>query len=125
MPIIEIRSLPPKDPAKVPAMLREAAKGGARAFGIPEKQCWALWSEVAPSHYAEGDALAQHPSAESHPPLVLIRALRGRTQEMKAAFLTAVSEAIGKGLGIPATAVWIHFVEMEKAEIWHNGKFYG
>lgn len=125
MPIVEIRGLPPRDPSRIPAMLREAAVEGAKAFGIPEHKVWATYEEIRPNWLAEGGKSAEHPGEATHPPLVLVRALSGRTKEMKHAFLTAVCTAIGRGLGIPSTNVWVQFVEMEKSEVWHNGTFYG
>ena len=74
---------------------------------------------------AEGGKSADHPGIETHPPLVLVRAITGRTPEMKSAFLKAVCEAIGRGFEIPPTNVWVQFVEMEKPEIWHQQKVFG
>lgn len=125
MPIVEIRALPPRDPSRIPAMLREAAIEGARAFGIPESRVWATFEEIPSGWMAEGGTTADHPGEDTHPPLVLVRAIRGRTPEVKQAFLAAISAAIGRGLGIPPENVWVQFVEMEKPQIWHNGAFYG
>lgn len=125
MPIVEIRALSPRDPERVPAMLREAAVEGAKAFGIPEFSVWATFEEIRSGWMTEGGKTEEHPGEGTHPPLVLVRAIRGRTPEMKHAFLTAVCAAIGRGLDIPPTNVWVQFVEMEKPEIWHNGAFYG
>lgn len=123
MPIIEIRGLPPRDPARIPEMLREAAVAGARAFNIPESKVWATFEEIRSGWMAEGGSSADHPGHETHPPLVLVRAIKGRTPEMVNAFMSAVSDAIGRGLGIPSANVWMQFVEMEKSSIWHANKF--
>lgn len=123
MPIVEIRGLPPKDPGRIPAMLREAAVAGARAFNIPETKVWATYEEIRSGWMAEGNTCADHPGIETHPPLVLIRALPGRTPEMIETFMRGVCEAISKGLEIPATNIWCQYVLMEKNQIWHNGKF--
>ena len=125
MPIIEIRALPPRDPSRIPGMLREAAVSGAKAFNVPEAKVWATFEEIRAGWMAEGGASADHPGRETHPPLVLVRALSGRTLEMKKAFLAAVCDAIGRGFEIPATHVWCHYVEMEKPEVWTNQAFYG
>lgn len=125
MPIIEIRSLPPRDPAKVPAMLREVCTEGARALKVPEKALWALFDEVKPGWYAEGDTSADAPGENTHPPLVTVRMLAGRTREMKTALLTAVTEAVARGVGVPPNNVWIEIQEMQKSDVWLNRAFYG
>jgi phenylpyruvate tautomerase PptA (4-oxalocrotonate tautomerase family) len=125
MPIIEIRSLPPADKERIGPMLREACTDGAKAFGCPAGNVWATFEEVRPGWYAEGDTVAGAPGEGTHPPLVLVRALKGRTPEMKKAFLDAVSRAIGRGLGIPPGNVWIHMLEMERSDVWMNGAFHG
>jgi phenylpyruvate tautomerase PptA (4-oxalocrotonate tautomerase family) len=125
MPVVEIRSLPPRDPGKIPAMLREAAVEGAKAFNIPPEKVWATFEEIPTRWYAEGDKVSISPGEGTHPPLVLIRAIRGRTVEMKEAFNRAVCQAIAKGLDVSPENVWIHFVEMEKTEVWHALKFHG
>ena len=125
MPIVEIRSLPPKDPTKIPEMLKRCAVDGARAFAIPESKVWALFEEVRPGWYVEGSAEAPHPGDSTHPPLVLVRALSGRDMHKKTSFMKAICKAIGEGLSIPPSNVWIHLIEMEKSHVWHDGAFAG
>jgi phenylpyruvate tautomerase PptA (4-oxalocrotonate tautomerase family) len=125
MPIIEIRSLPPRDASRVPAMLREICTEGAKALQCPEKSLWAMFDEVKPGWYAEGDSVADAPGEKTFPPLVTVRMLEGRTRELKTAFLKVVSDAIGRGIGVPPENVWIHVLEMKKPDVWANRAFYG
>ena len=74
MPIISIHSLPPTDPKKVSQMLAEVQSLGAKALGCPLNNIWIMFHPVATEHYMQNGNHIKHPMADSHPPIVFIKA---------------------------------------------------
>jgi len=109
MPIVNIRSLPPKDLNIVPAMMAEIRDEGAKALGCETSNVWVTF-----------ESLAAYLPENSHPPIVTIKAQAGRTMEQRTKFVSAVANGVAHGLSIPAKNVWIHYEEMSPEDIWFN-----
>jgi phenylpyruvate tautomerase PptA (4-oxalocrotonate tautomerase family) len=122
MPIVEIHATPLHH-GTAGIMLRNASVEGARALGCPPSNVWSLFLEVTPNHYYCGGDPAPMEPEKSHPPLVYIRLLTGRTRELKTAFANAVATAVGIAYGLEPSAVWIHFQEIERSEVYTGGNW--
>ena len=123
MPIIIVYSLPPPDPGRIEPMLQEACTGAAHAINKPPQAVWALFQQINPGQYVEGRTPAASPQQETHPPIVTIRLLTGRSPATKRAVAEAVAAAVATGLSVPPENVWIHFLEMEPTDVWSVGRF--
>lgn len=121
MPMITVHSLPVKDPSTITPMLREICTAGGRALGRPARALRAFYVEIDPGHYVEGEA--ETPDHTSHPPVVFVRLLKGRTQDLKQAFAEAITTAVSRATGVPHENVWIHFQDMEPDDLWRERRF--
>ncbi len=118
MPLVQIHSFPPSDPKTIPRLVTQVRDAGAAAFACAPDNIWVQFIPLAPGHYVQGSgAAAETVHADSHPPVVVIRAQRGRSREQLTALATAISETLAEGLGIPGENVWIHYQEMESADV--------
>jgi phenylpyruvate tautomerase PptA (4-oxalocrotonate tautomerase family) len=106
MPIVFIKSA--KSVTRVPELLEDVRNSAAAALGCEPSNVWPVLEPVAPGPF---------------PPIVLIKANVGRTIEQRRHFASAVADAVGRGLGVPADEVWIHYEEMQPRDIWHKGNW--
>lgn len=123
MPLAIVRSLPPLNRAVIPRMLEKITTVGARNIGCDPDQFWAIFQEIHPGEYFEGDLASDEPGVGTHPPLVTIQAQSGRTPEQRLALCRSVSMIVGEALGIPSQNVWIHWQEMAPTDVFVGGKF--
>lgn len=120
MPMITVHSLPVDDPTRIHPMLKEICVAGGRALGRPTKALRAFHLTIDPGSYVDGEH--EKPDHGTHPPVVFVRLLKGRTTELKQAFAQAISLAVSRGVGVPVENVWIHFLDMEPTDFWREGK---
>lgn len=123
MPLAIVHSLPPPNRAVIPRMLEKIATIGARNVGCDPDQFWAVFHEIRPGEYFEGDLPSDEPGAGTHPPIVVIKAQAGRSQEVRLAVCRSISMIVGEALGIPSQNVWIHWQEIQSADVFIGGKF--
>lgn len=122
MPLITIKSLPPESPKKIPQMLTEVRDLGAHAFDTTPSNIWVLFRAIEPGHYLQSTGEpASTPQPNSHPPIVIVRAQKGRTAEQKSSLARTVAECVGRGLSIPSANVWIYFQELEVGGVFFGG----
>jgi len=119
MPIIRIEALTDREP-DVAGLLREASRAVARAFDVPEKQCWSLWRSIAPGTYHEGARLRGAGEAAEVSPLVTVSLYRGRSAEQKAAALKGLAAAVGQALGSDPDNVFVELHEIQEGHV-HTG----
>lgn len=125
MPIAIVHSLPPPNRAVIPRMLENITQAGARAAGCDPDQFWAVFQEIRPGEYYEGDLSSEEPGSGTHPPIVVLRALAGRTPAVRLAVCQALARVIGDALSIPPENVWIHWQEMQPSDVFAGGRFHG
>lgn len=125
MPLVTINSLPPTDSEAVPRMIADVRDSGAKALGCPASNIWVIFQPVPPGYYAQDGGPASVPQKKTHPPVVVVRAQAGRSSIARKAFVTAIAAAVGKGLSVPITNVWIHYQEMQPQDVWFEGRFAG
>lgn len=123
MPLATVHSLPPVNRAVIPRMLEKIATIGARHVGCDPDQFWAIFQEIQPGEYFEGDLPSNEPGTGTHPPIVIIKAQPGRGPEVRLAVCRSVSMIVGEALGIPSQNVWIHWQEIQAADVFVGGKF--
>lgn len=108
MPIVDIRA----NIANLPvANLRhEIQHQGSLALSTPPSNIWIL---------------TQHLETTSAPvpPIVEIRANRGRTPAQKQAFVAVVARAVARALNMKPEEIWIHYQELDPADIWFGKPF--
>ncbi|MGZ3686892.1 MAG: tautomerase family protein [Bdellovibrionota bacterium] len=114
MPIVTINAVPPSEPRFISKMISDVRDRGAEALQCPVSNIWVVFQPLAP----------QTP-ANAHPPFVIILAQSGRTKEVREALVSSVAEAVGTGLGVSSTKVWIHYQEMNPQDVWFEGRWSG
>ena len=97
MPIIEIDALPPPEPFDVRAALAQVSTSVAAFLQEEPRGTWAIFHNVAPGHFAEGDDAPDAQPVGTHPAIVRIFANRepDEIQPLLEAVATAVVEAFG------------------------------
>jgi hypothetical protein len=122
VPVLEVTALPQDPPVDVPAVLGDLCGAVARAAGCPERQVWAIWRTVVDGHYVEGPIDAESQPASSHPPLVRVQALRGRSPEVIRAMLRAAAESLAASLDIDPDNVFVHYEEILPGRVLSGGR---
>jgi hypothetical protein len=112
LPILEVVALPQEPPVDVPAVLGELCGAVAAAADCPERQVFATWRTIPDGHYVEGRVDAATQPRDTHPPLVRLQALRGRSPETIRAMLAAAAQVLGSSLEIDQANVFIHYEEL-------------
>ncbi len=105
MPIVMIHSSRPT--GSVSNMLAEVRDSGAQALGCGPENVWVTHQETP----------------TGTPPFVLVKALAGRSPEIRAAFARATTEAVARGLATSPKGIWLHFEEMRPHDVWTGGKW--
>ena len=123
MPIIHIHSVAPARTEAITPMLKQTCIEGARALACAPSNVWAIFNQLAPEHYTVGDRAATDREPGTHPAIVTVQALAGRTLETKTEFLRAITRTIGSGLGISPENIFVHYVEMNHADVWSKGSW--
>jgi phenylpyruvate tautomerase PptA (4-oxalocrotonate tautomerase family) len=118
MPLLNIQSLAPTEPAAIARMIQEVRDAGARALRCSADNIWVVFQAIETGQYSHGHE-------KSHPAIVVIRAQSGRPAGLRESFVKAVAEAIGRGLSIPSENVWIHYQEMRPEDVWFEGRWAG
>lgn len=119
MPIVNIRHFAPPDPSRIAPMLAEIQRGGGQALDCAPDNLWVLFDELPAGRYVQAADPAQSP------PIVTIQATAGRTEAQKTALARAVTAAVARGLGVPASRVWLHYQELAPREIWWDDRWSG
>jgi phenylpyruvate tautomerase PptA (4-oxalocrotonate tautomerase family) len=106
----------------VEKLLAETSRAAAKAFSVPEKQCWATFRPIEPGTYYEGGKLRYPEEAPLVSPLVTVSAYEGRSGEQKAELLRGVAKAVGDGLGTNPDNVFVEYREISKGDVFTGGK---
>ena len=126
MPLIMIHAFAPADATVIPRMIIDVRDAGAAAFACERSNIWVLFSAIAPGSYVQGEgAPGTAHEAASHPPVVIVKAQAGRSDAERERLVKAVSDVVGRALGIPAENVWIQYEVMRPQDVWFGGRWAG
>lgn len=121
MPVISIRALPQAPGVDRAAAMSKATTAVAAVLGIDARRVWATWTEVEPGLFVEGDVVAQVQPQTTHPPIVDIIAFEGRPPELVERIVRAVVDALGEGLSLPASNLFVTYSEARSGRLWTGG----
>ncbi|MDH5225377.1 MAG: hypothetical protein OEW46_11485 [Actinomycetota bacterium] len=107
MPVIEISALAPDGALDVAAALGQVTTEVAGFLSEEARGTWAIYTPIAPGHYAEGtDAPASQP-VQTHP--ALVRVFANRPPEEASALLEVVGTAVVRAFGLEEGNVFVRF----------------
>jgi hypothetical protein len=116
MPVLTIMALPQADPSRIEPALKAAAAAIAGAYGCAPEEVWAIWQEIPPGCYLEGDRAAGEQPKTTHPPVGRLLCFEGRDAETIAATLTAAAGSLSSALGIPGN-IFIEYAEARSGRV--------
>jgi phenylpyruvate tautomerase PptA (4-oxalocrotonate tautomerase family) len=121
VPVVEVRALPQPD-VVVERVLAAITGRVAAVLGEEPHGTWATWEEIRARAYAEGDDLADSQPLDTHPPLVRVTALEGRSDEQIAAVLEEVVAAISEELALEPGNVFVVYDEVSSGRVYTGGR---
>jgi phenylpyruvate tautomerase PptA (4-oxalocrotonate tautomerase family) len=122
MPIVHIQA-PPQDPlVDVRAVMARVCKDLAAAVGCPERQVWATWTTLPEGSYLEADVAAARQPHDTHPPLVRVLAMEGRSPEMIAKMLECVAGSLAATLPMDPDNVFAVYEELHAGRVYFGGR---
>lgn len=119
MPIVEIAAVQ-QEGLDVPEVLAKLCRELAVALGEPEDGMWATWRPL--DHYVEGTRRATRQPFDTHPPLVRVTALEGRTPEAIRAMLECVGHVLERELRLEAGNVFVRYDEARRGALYTGGR---
>ena len=129
MPIVMVHAFAPADPSVVPRMLVEVRDAGARAFACAASNIWVMFLPLAPGAYVQGEVHTEMPATHERggprPPVVVIKAQLGRSDAERERLVRAISEVVGRALGVNDDDVWIHYESMRPQDVWYGSRWAG
>lgn len=118
MPIITVQAIAPSDPGRVAGLIEDVRLASAQALKCPSSNVWVIFQALDPGHYQRSsDVTVPSSMPTPHPPIVWISANEGRALIEREALVSAISEAVGRGLTIPAENVWVHYQEIKRCSV--------
>ncbi len=121
MPVVEIRALPQKPPVDAAWVLEKVCTELAAAIGVPESKVWATWETIEAHHYVEGRDDVPDQGSSTHPPLVRVRALEGRSEDVIRTMLDTVARSVAEALTIESGNVMVVYEELKAGRVWSGG----
>ena len=123
MPIVEIRALPQEPPVDVAAVLGRVCLDLAKLLECEPRHVWATWETLPAGSFVEADAPQRAQPRDTHPPMVRILAMEGRSPEMIARMLECVSQSLAAMLpAIDADNVFARYEELRKGRVAWGGR---
>ena len=120
MPVLRIHGLRP-DRLDTPVLLQSCSAAVADAFDCPVEQCWTLFLEVQDGDYFEGGRLRTRES-ESHSPVAILSAYRGRPESQVATALRGVADCITAAYGNELSDVFVEYRELQPGQVFTGGE---
>nr|WP_158651776.1 hypothetical protein [Marinobacterium profundum] len=121
MPTIRIQAIAPIG-RSIDTLLTDCTAAAAKALGIPQDWCWALFQPVPPGSYAEGGQVWGEADASRATALISITALEGRTAALKAAVLAATAHAAAACLDLPLAQVFVEYRDIPQGQAFSGGE---
>ena len=122
MPIVEIRALPQAATVEPAAVCARVCRDLARVLGCPEREVWAVWENVVPGAYVEGDVPAATQPRDTHPPMIRILSMEGKDDATIARMLETVSASLAAALPIDADNIFARYEELRRGRVAWGGR---
>ena len=116
MPVLQIKGLPPSDPSQVQEAMKATCAAIARSYGCALKQVWAIWENIEPGFYVEGDEAAEAQPPNSHPPIAKLICFEGKDPEAIEKLLTTTARTLSTALGMPNN-IFMEYHEAKSGQI--------
>jgi phenylpyruvate tautomerase PptA (4-oxalocrotonate tautomerase family) len=121
MPLIEIKSLPPRSGADPSAALKNATWEVSKVLGVAPEKIRAVWVALEPGHYADAATLADASQSGTHPPVVHLSCFEGRPPELIEKVVRAVADSVGRDLKVAPGNVWVYYEELKAGRLFVDG----
>ena len=121
MPVVRISALPQRDGIDVGAALVAVTGAVASVLGEPPHGTWAVWDELGPGRYVEGDDAPAVQPGDTHPPLVAVHGFEGRPPEVVEEILVAVADALAAALELEPGNVLVTYEVARSGELYTGG----
>jgi phenylpyruvate tautomerase PptA (4-oxalocrotonate tautomerase family) len=121
MPLIEIKSLPPRSGADPSAALKNATWEVSKVLGVPPEKIRAIWVGLEPGHYADAATTADQSQSGTHPPVVRLSCFEGRSQELIEKAIRAVADSVTRDLKLAPGNAWVFYEEMKSGRLFVDG----
>ena len=107
MPVIEIATLPPATDVDVPSALGRVTSEVAAFLQEDPQGTWAIYTPIAPGHYAEGDHAPASQPRSTHP--AIVRVFANRPLDQVPQLLGTVGGAVTRAFGLEDGNVFVRF----------------
>ncbi|MBI3550968.1 MAG: hypothetical protein HY077_00495 [Elusimicrobia bacterium] len=121
MPLIEIKALPPRHAADASRTLKNAACELAKVLGVPPEKVRAVWTQLAPGHYAEGADAPEKAQLGTHPPVVHITCFEGRPPELVEKAIECVADNVCRDLLLAPGNAFVTYTEVRAGRLFVSG----
>jgi phenylpyruvate tautomerase PptA (4-oxalocrotonate tautomerase family) len=122
MPVVRIRALPQAEGTDEAGVAAAVARELAELLAEPEDRSWVIWDTIEPGRYAEGSTAPETQPRSTHPPLVTVSALSGRTPDLIERMLEQVANTLTRELGLQAGNVYATYEEIRRGRVYTNGR---
>ena len=116
MPILEVRGLPQKNPEIIPQALKKTTLAIAKQYGCSPNQVWAIWEDIKPSMYVEGELSAIQQPDNTHPPIAILTCFEGKTSQQIEDTLLEAARVLSESLGVPNN-IFIRYQEAKSGQV--------
>ncbi|MFC1746064.1 hypothetical protein ACFL35_18875 [Candidatus Riflebacteria bacterium] len=113
MPVIQIKSLPITKEVEVGQIIQKICTNVATLLEIAPKRVRITWEIIDSNCYVEGEKLALAQPDDTHPPIVNVIMLEGRSLELIQKVLIQVATDISDSLKINSGNVFITYTEAQ------------
>ena len=116
MPVIQIHALTPSEAERVDMCLSAAIEAVSEALRCPPSAVWAQFVPVAAMH------TGQRPRRYiGHCPVVIVRAMPGRSNTQVRAAMTGLAAGISAALDLPLDDIWVQWQTLEPGRVFSGG----
>ena len=115
VPVVRIRALP-QPSADVRAVTIAVARALALELEEPPHGTWVTWQTV--DAYAEGGEAPAEQPPDTHPPVAIVLAYRGRDPETIGRMLQCVGDTLVRELDLEAGNVFVSFQELAPGHLY-------
>lgn len=116
MPILNIKSLPQKDPSKVTPALKKTIMAICEFYDCEPKHVWATWEVLEPGYYLEGGLEALEQPCHTHPPICELTCFEGSSDSEIEKLLEITAETLSRELGIEGN-IFITYKEAKSGQV--------
>ena len=122
MPIVHIQAPPQEPSVDVRSVMARVCTDLAAVVGCPERQVWATWTTLPEGSYLEADVPAGRQPRDTHPPLVRVLAMEGRSPEVIAKMLETVAGSLAAMLPMDPDNVFAVYEELRGGRVYFAGR---